>query len=333
MMFMADIIRIENLTKRFGDLVAVNNISLGIREGEIFGLLGPNGAGKTTIINMLLTLLTPTSGKIHIDGFDLAKNHEKAKALMGLMTQETVVEADLTARQNLELFAHLYHIPENQINKRIKEALEEADLMKFADVKAGTFSGGMQRRLGLVRAMLQEPKILLLDEPTTGLDVQNRSTMWGRIRQLNRNGTTMVLTTQYLEEADELCDRLGIIDHGKVIALGTPSEIKRIAGSGKVLEVVVNLSDVQKVLSLLKSKFDLAATARTDKISAPLDKDAERDFNRIAAMLDKEKIPVLSIGMHLPTLDDVFIKLTGAGMRDTSGEMQGGRANIRWGGR
>ncbi len=327
---MADIIKIEDLTKRFGDLVAVNNINLGIKEGEIFGLLGPNGAGKTTTINMLLTLLTPTSGRIMIDGMDLSRNRARAKSLMGLMTQETVVEADLTARQNLDLFAHLYHIPRNQAGKRIGEALREAELVDFADVKAGTFSGGMQRRLGLVRAMLQEPKILLLDEPTTGLDVQNRSTMWNRIKELNRNGTTILLTTQYLEEADELCDRLAIMDHGKVIALGTPSEIKRIAGSGKVLEIIVNLQDVQKVVSLLKSRFKLTATSRGDKITSPLDKNGEGEFTRISATLERMKIPVLSIGAHLPTLDDVFIKLTGAGMRDAAGEMQGSRANIRW---
>ncbi len=325
-----DIIRIENLTKRFGSLVAVNNVSLGIKEGEIFGLLGPNGAGKTTIINMLLTLLTPTSGRITINGMDLSKNHERAKQLMGLMTQETLVEADLTARQNLSLFAHLYHIPRSQARKRIDEALREADLVNFADVKAGTFSGGMQRRLSLVRAMLQEPKILLLDEPTTGLDVQNRSTMWERIKELNRSGTTILLTTQYLEEADELCNRLGIIDHGKVIALGTPSEIKRIAGSGRVLEIIVNLQDVQRVVSMLKSRFKLAAAASGDKITAPLDRDGEGEFTRISSTLERLRIPVLSIGAHLPTLDDVFIKLTGAGMRDAAGEMQGGRANMRW---
>ena len=320
----------ENLTKRFGDLVAVNNVNLGIREGEIFGLLGPNGAGKTTTINMLLTLLTPTSGRIIINGMDLSKNREKAKQLMGLMTQETVVEADLTARQNLNLFARLYHIPRSLASRRIDEALREAELVNFADVKAGTFSGGMQRRLGLVRAMLQEPKILLLDEPTTGLDVQNRSTMWDRIKELNRKGTTILLTTQYLEEADELCSRLGIIDHGKVIALGTPSEVKRIAGSGKVLEIIVNLQDIQKVISLLKSRFKLAATSHGDKITAPLDRDGEAEFTRISATLERLRIPVLSIGAHMPTLDDVFMKLTGAGMRDSAGEMQGGRANLRW---
>ncbi len=326
---LADIIRIENLTKRFGDLVAVNNVSLSIREGEIFGLLGPNGAGKTTTINMLLTLLLPTSGKITIDGLDLARNHEKVKQLMGLMTQETVVEAELTARQNLELFSSLYHVPANQVQKRIGEALEEADLVQFADKKAGTFSGGMQRRLGLVKAMIQEPKILVLDEPTTGLDVQNRTTMWARIKGLNKKGNTVLLTTQYLEEADQLCDRIGVIDHGKLIALGTPSEVKRIAGSGKILEIVVKNNDVARTASMLKSKFGIAAVVNGDKLTAVMTKNSESEFTKISGALDKEKIEVVSIGMHLPTLDDVFIKLTGTGMRDETGEMKGGRMNIR----
>ncbi len=327
---MNDIIKIEHLVKKFGDLTAVSDVSLSIKEGEIFGLLGPNGAGKTTTINMLLTLLIPTSGKITIAGMDLQKSHAKAKQLMGLMTQETVVEADLTARQNLQLFAELYHIPKQEVGKRIKEALEESDLMAFADKKTGTFSGGMQRRLGLVRAMIQEPKILLLDEPTTGLDVQNRTTMWDRIKELNKDGTTILLTTQYLEEADTLCDRIAIIDHGKVIALGTPSEIKRIAGSGKILEVVVGNNDAQKVVSLLKSKFGIIATAKGEKVTAILEKGKESEFTKISAAIDREKVDVLSIGEHLPTLDDVFIKLTGKGMRDESGEMKGGRMGGRW---
>lgn len=327
---MENIIEIKNLVKKFGNFTAVNDVSFSVKEGEIFGLLGPNGAGKTTTINMMLTLLLPTSGKIYIGGMDVLKNHEKVKQLMGMMTQETVVEADLTARQNLDLFAHLYHIPDAQIQERIEDALDEAELQKFADVRAGTFSGGMQRRLGLVRAMIQEPKLILLDEPTTGLDVQNRTTMWGKLKELNKSGTTILLTTQYLEEADELCDRLAIIDHGKLIAIGTPSEIKRIAGAGRVLEVIVKPEEVNRVVSLLKSKFRLEPIAKGDKVTAALDKDGDTEFTKISKMLDDEGIDVLSIGAHLPTLDDVFMKLTGAAMRDASGEMQGGRTNIRW---
>ncbi len=309
----------------------MNDISLAVKDGEIFGLLGPNGAGKTTTINMLLTLLTLTSGRIIIDGMDLAKNHAKAKQLMGMMTQETVVEADLTGRQNLDLFTRLYHLPKKLADKRIQDALEEADLVDFADVKSGTYSGGMQRRLGLVKAMIQEPKILVLDEPTTGLDVQNRSTMWERIRELNKRGTTIILTTQYLEEADTLCDRLAIIDHGKNIALGTPSEVKRIAGSGRILEIVVRVDEASRVASLLKSRFDIIATVKGDRVRAVLEKGKESEFTKISAMLDREKFTVFSVGTHLPTLDDVFMKLTGTGMRDAAGAMTGGRANMRWG--
>ena len=319
------IIEIKNLTKRFGDLVAVNNISLDIKEGEIYGILGPNGAGKTTTINMLLTLLTPTSGGITVNGLDLQHHAHQVKQMMGLMTQETVVEADLTGRQNLEIFANLYHIPEKQIPRRINEALEESDLVKFADVKTGTYSGGMQRRLGLVRAMIQEPKILLLDEPTTGLDVQNRVTMWKRIRDLNKAGTTIIMTTQYLEEADALCDRISIIDHGKVVAQGTPSELKKLAGEGRILEVVAKPDDIPKISALLKSKFKLQSDQKADKLTAVLEREPSKTFMKITEELASHNLAVVSINMHLPTLDDVFIKLTGTDYRDTTGEMQGGR--------
>lgn len=325
------IIKIENLVKKFGDLVAVNNVTLDVNEGEIFGLLGPNGAGKTTIINVLLSLLKPTSGKITVDGLDLGKYGEKIKQTMGLMTQETVTESDLTARQSLEIFAELYHIKEGEIKRKVDLALADADLVKFADVRAGTFSGGMQRRLGIVKALLHAPKILVLDEPTTGLDVQNRSSMWKRIKELNKTGTTIILTTQYLEEADELCDRLGIIDHGKIIALGTPSEIKKLAGQGRVLEMVLKLEDVSKIAAMLKSRFGLNPIVKGEKITAALDyKDSERIFTKISSALDKEGVTVLSIGIHLPTLDDVFMKLTGSGMRDATGTAKSSFDRMMW---
>lgn len=328
MMAMSDIIRIERLTKKFGNLIAVDGVSLSIHAGEIFGLLGPNGAGKTTIINMILSLLHPTSGKIFVDGLDISKNREKAKQLMGMMMQETVVEADLTGEQNLMLFAELYHMDKSKIPKAVKFGLEEADLVKFADVKAGTYSGGMQRRLGLVRAMLQEPKMLLLDEPTTGLDVQNRVSMWQRIKDLNKRGTTLLLTTQYLEEADELCDRIAIIDHGKVIAQGTPSEVKRLAGEGEILEIVTTPEQAQKAAALLKMKFRLSPEVRGDRIKAAIPKDSAERLTKITKELEKNKITFLSISMHLPTLDDVFIKLTGAAIRDTTQENVSGLTRV-----
>ncbi|MCW6159598.1 MAG: ATP-binding cassette domain-containing protein [Candidatus Micrarchaeales archaeon] len=319
---MSDIIKLENLTKKFGDLVAVNNVSLNIKEGEIFGLLGPNGAGKTTIINMVLSLLHPTSGRILVNGLDVVKNKEKVKQLIGMMTQETVVEPDLTGAQNLELFCQLYHIAEEKIPAAVRFGLEEADLMKFADVKAGTYSGGMQRRLGLVRAMLQEPKLLLLDEPTTGLDVQNRVSMWQRIKDLNKKGTTLLLTTQYLEEADELCDRLAIIDHGRVIAQGTPSELKRMASEGEILEIITSPEMAQKAANFLRTKFRISPEVKGDRIKAIVQKTEAEKLTKITKGLEQEKIPIFSISIHLPTLDDVFIKLTGATIRDTTQETE-----------
>ena len=325
-----NMVEVQDLVKRFGSLTAVDHVSFQIHEGEIFGILGPNGAGKTTIINMLFNLLMPTSGKIRVSGIDISDEPFRVKRLLGLMTQETIVEADLTARENLRLFCKLYEIPSQEIDKRVQQGLEDAGLVEFADQRAGTFSGGMQRRLGLVRALIQEPKILVLDEPTSGLDIQNRNTMHNRIRELNRKGATIILTTQYLEEADILCDRIAIIDHGKMVAIGTPLQIKETTGSEKVLELVVGAQDTQRAISMLKSKFGISSVLQGDMIVALLDRKHEREFTRISKMLDSSGITVVSRSMHPPTLNDVFVKLTGARMRDRTGAMRGGQASVRW---
>ncbi len=322
-------VEIENVIKKFGDFTAVNGISLKIKNGEIFGILGPNGAGKTTTINMILGLLNPSKGRIIVNGNDVARSGIEIKSQIGLMTQETVVESDLTARENLEIFARLYHVPANEMDGRIKEALEESELTNFADKKAGTFSGGMKRRLELVKSMIQKPRILILDEPTTGLDIQNRVNMWEHIKELNNEGVTIILTTQYLEEADELCERIAIIDHGKIKAIGTPSELKKIAGAGRILEIVVeNNADAIAVSSLLKSDFKLEPAVKLDKVTVAIDTNQEGIMAKILAGLDKKRIKISSINLHMPTLDDVFIKLTGSGMRDTTGEMSGDRNEV-----
>ena len=322
-------VEIENLVKKFGDFTAVDGISLKIKSGEIFGILGPNGAGKTTTINMILGLLSPSSGKIIVNGKDVMKSGAEIKSQIGLMTQETVVESDLTARENLEIFARLYHVPEKERQGRIKEALEEAELTNFSEKKAGTFSGGMKRRLELVKSMIQKPRILILDEPTTGLDIQNRVNMWEHIKDLNKEGVTVILTTQYLEEADELCERIAIIDHGKIKAIGTPSELKRIAGAGRILEIIVeNGGDANAVASFLKTDFKLSAEVKLDKITVLIESNQEGIMAKILAGLDKKKIRISSINLHMPTLDDVFIKLTGSEMRDATGEMSGDRNEV-----
>lgn len=312
-------VKIDRLVKRFGDFTAVDGINFEIKEGEIFGILGPNGAGKTTTINMILGLLKPTSGTIIVNGVDMAKRGNEVKKTMGLMTQETVVDGDLTARENLEIAAELYHVPKDQIDGKIKEALNEADLTDFADKKAGTFSGGMQRRLALVRAMIQDPKLLILDEPTTGLDIQNRVSMWGHIKDLTSRGVTLILTTQYLEEADTLCDRIAIIDHGKVKAIGTASELKRMVGTGRIMELVFeNEKEAQEAVPIVKSQLKATPIVKDDRLDAIIEKWDPAILTDLMSALDKKKLVVASVNVHFPTLDDVFIKLTGSGMRDTA---------------
>lgn len=314
-----NIIEIKGLVKRFGDLAAIDGIDLSIREGEVFGLLGPNGAGKTTILNVILGILRQTSGTVYINGLNNLQHINDIKQLIGMMTQETVVESELTARENLELFAELYGVDHDNEKKRVQKALEDADLVKFADKKAGTFSGGMKRRLELVKSMVHNPPILILDEPTTGLDVQNRNQLWDRIRDLNKSGVTIILTTQYLEEADILCERIAIIDHGKIRAIGTASELKALVSTGNILEIVAKPDDIADLVKLLK-KYDVDSSVKGDKITAELGKDSSKLFRKITNAIEDEDIKVLAISAHLPTLDDVFLKLTGSQIRDTTSE-------------
>ena len=313
-------VEINNVKKSFGDFQAVKGVNFKIKKGEIFGLLGPNGAGKTTILNMVLTLLKPTAGNIIVEGFDNVKNAIKVKQMIGFMTQETVVEVQLTAKENLRLFAKLYHIPAARVEERIKESLVEANLTEFGDAAAGTFSGGMQRRLNLVKSMIQEPKILILDEPTTGLDPQSRISMWEHIKGLHKKGITVILTTQYLEEADALCDRIAIIDRGEIKAIGTASELKRMAAQGNILEITVRPEHVERIRKLIKTKLGIETQADGDKIVAKIEKKALNTSVRITQLLEKEGEEVFAFSMHLPTLDDVFIALTGSSFRDSLSE-------------
>ncbi|MEM0201293.1 MAG: ATP-binding cassette domain-containing protein [Candidatus Micrarchaeaceae archaeon] len=321
---------IKNIKKTFGTFQAVKGISFSIKKGEIFGILGPNGAGKTTTLNMILGLLKPTSGSITIEGLDNVKDSIKVKQLIGFMTQETVVDGYISAIDNLNIFAKLYHVPENEIKKRVDKALDDANLKEFANRPAGTFSGGMQRRLNLVKSMLQEPSILILDEPTTGLDVQSRIGMWDSIKKLNQKGITVILTTQYLEESDALCDRIAIIDHGEIKAIGTASQLKRMVSEGNILEITLNPNDIEKAKKIISSKFKINLETQGDKIRSNIEKNSMEISIKIAQTLEKEKINVLAYSVHLPTMDDVFIKLTGSSFRDsTSSENVASKARFR----
>ncbi|BCS90891.1 MAG: putative ABC transporter ATP-binding protein [Candidatus Micrarchaeota archaeon] len=327
---MKDIIKIESLVKRFGDFVALNNINLTIKEGELFGILGPNGAGKTTTINIIATLTKPTEGRVIVNGYDVVKNPEGVKKTINVMTQETIVEPDLTARQNLDLFARLYGITDKaERERKVMEGLERADLVRFADRYAGSFSGGMQRRLALSMSLINDPKIIILDEPTVGLDVQNRVRLWEEIKKLNKEeNRTVILTTQYLEEADALCDRIAIIDHGQIKAIGTATELKKLVSKSLIIEIIPQKDYIEKVSSLLKEEFEIEINIENERITALYEGDPLEIAGKITDLLRRKKIPVNSFSIRLPTMDDVFIKLTGASLRDSASESNNLRANI-----
>lgn len=223
-------IKTDRLTKKFGGFVAVDSVSLEIREGELFGLLGPNGAGKTTTINMLCTMLAPTSGRAFVNGFDISRQ-DSVRRSIGIVFQDPTLDDELTGKENLDFHGRVYHMPADLRAKRIKEVLALVGLTEKAHLAVKTYSGGMKRRLEIARGLMHHPKILFLDEPTLGLDPQTRRSIWQHIQRMNKEEKiTIILTTHYMEEADALCDRVGIIDHGKIIALDTPRNLKHNAG-------------------------------------------------------------------------------------------------------
>ena len=324
---------IDHLVKKFGNFTAVNGISLEIKKGEIFGLLGPNGAGKSTTINVLLGLLPPTSGKVIVNGVDVQKDPDRAKVEIGVVTQETVVESELTAEQNLMIFGRLHHIPSSELKENINFALDLSGLTGFRNVLAGTFSGGMKRRLETAKALMYAPQLLLLDEPTTGLDIQNRTQIWNLLRKINKEqNVTILLTTQYLEEADQLCNRIGIIDHGKMIALGTPAELRRQIGMGSIIEVSADKEDLQKVAEVFK-KVGLEPQVLSNRVTAQGGQKAVEKMEAIVRALTSSKISIHTISMHEPTIDDIFLKLTGSAVRDEAGGYTDGRGALMLRGR
>ncbi len=216
---------IDNLTKRFEDVTAVDGLSLEVENGELYGLLGPNGAGKTTVINVLCGLLEPTSGSVSVGGYDVQKEPVKVKELIGVCPQDAAVYPYLTGRENVELFGNLHAMPKDKLKRNTEELLGKMGLLEDAKRRVGKYSGGMKRRINLIMALVHDPKIAFLDEPTVAMDPQSRHAVWDFIRELKKENKTVILTTHYMEEAEELCDRVGIIDHGKLIALGAPKQL------------------------------------------------------------------------------------------------------------
>jgi len=310
-----EVITTVGLTKVFNHhLTAVDHVNFSVKHGEIFGFLGPNGAGKTTTINMLITILKPTEGKASVLGFDIAKQDNEVRNVIGVVPQEYTADEDLTGLENILLCADMYGIPHGVAKERAADLLKLVELTEFKDKRVQTFSGGMRRRLELACGLINRPKLLFLDEPTLGLDVQTRTATWNYIRTLKKEyGMTLFMTTHYLEEADTLCDRVAIIDHGKIVVIGTPEELKHSLG-GDIITLVtkedVDVSEsIQKVEHVkdVKKEGDLyRIKADGGEITAPL----------IIEALRKKGYTVTKLSLTEPTLNEVYLEYTGKSLRD-----------------
>ncbi|MEM0253099.1 MAG: ATP-binding cassette domain-containing protein [Candidatus Bathyarchaeia archaeon] len=310
-----EVIKAEGLTKVFNrSLVAVDHISFSVKEGEIFGFLGPNGAGKTTTINMLITVLKPTEGTASVLGYDIVKQANEVRKVIGVVPQEYTADEDLTGYENIMLCADLYGIPRDVAKKRALELLELVELTEFKDKRVETYSGGMRRRLELACGLINRPKVLFLDEPTLGLDVQTRTATWNYIRRLKSEySMTLFMTTHYLEEADALCDRIAIIDHGRIIVTGSPSELKdslggdiitlSIKGNADVTDIIQNVENVKEVR---KENGVYRIKAINGEVTAPL----------IIEALRRKGYTVTRLSLTEPTLNDVYLEYTGKALRD-----------------
>ncbi|KAF0421933.1 ATP-binding cassette domain-containing protein [Pediococcus pentosaceus] len=304
----APAIAIQTLSKKFGQQTAVDRVSFNVEVGEVFALLGPNGAGKTTILRMLTTLLKPTSGTIQVLGHNLQSESQAVRSLFGLAGQYASVDEDLTARENLQTFSLLNGLSFREARLRTQELLEEFSLINSADKPLATFSGGMRRRLYLSISLIARPKIFFLDEPTTGLDPRTREQMWKTIRQLVQAGTTVILTTQYLEEADQLADHIALIDHGKLVALGTPQALKEKIASKKLNLTFQNeLQATQAVQAIAEATNGIVQ--QTDNMVNVSFNEID-DITKILTNLQVAKLSANDIQIKQPSLDDVFFAMT-----------------------
>jgi ABC-2 type transport system ATP-binding protein len=308
------------LVRKFNGFTAVDGISLEIERGELFGLLGPNGAGKSTLTKIISCQIRPTSGSVKVNGISVTERPSDVKKILGVCPQENVLYDYLTARENLYFFGSLYRVPRRELKARVEELLEFTQLAERADVKVSTYSGGMKRRLNMAASLVHNPHILLLDEPTTGLDPQSRRAFWDMISRLKGEGKTTVLTTHLMDEADALSDRVAVMDHGKVIALDTPKALKETIGEEEVVELICDYdSSFVSALRKLRNVSDVAE-GRDPKEDVRFlrlfTKDADTALPDIVAVSARHKIRVASLRVTEVTLEDVFIKLTGRSLRE-----------------
>lgn len=314
MMKKAPVIVADGLSKRFGDTTVVADVGFSVGAGEVLGLLGPNGAGKTTIVKMLTTLLRPDGGTASVAGFDVVTQGNNVRASIGLAGQAAAVDDKLTAYENLDLVGRLYHLGRVERRRKVAELVDRFRLGEFADRPVETYSGGQKRRLDLVASLVADPVALFLDEPTTGLDPRSRAEIWEVVRELARSGTAVLLTTQYLEEADSLADRMVLIDQGCQIAEGSSAELKQAFGSER-LEVTVNSrSDADQVLALITQAriTDRAGHVATESVTIEVLLKNSLEALDTLARIQRAGVIVADFDLHSPTLDEVFLSLTGA---------------------
>ncbi|MGD0138334.1 MAG: ATP-binding cassette domain-containing protein [Tepidisphaeraceae bacterium] len=310
-------IEVENLTKRFGDFTAVDSLNFSVEHGEVFGLLGPNGAGKSTLIRMLTTLVPPTSGTARVNGFDIVRQANDVRRSIGVIPQAMTSDLDLSAEENMSIFAKLYGIPREKRLRTIKQLLKEVDLDKWADKPVKMFSGGMRRRLEIARGLVHEPSLFFLDEPTTGLDPVSRVAVWEMLTRLKgQRDLTILVTTHYMDEADKLCDRIAIVDHGKLVALDSPLKLKASIPGENILEVSFSGAP-QDWLETLKSLPDVAEVKADDNVYRISSNNGPRTTIALMEAARNANATINSLSVQSTTLDDVFVYYTGHQLRDT----------------
>lgn len=325
------IIRLEHLTKVFRNthtVRAVDDVSFDVTKGEIFGLLGPNGAGKSTLIRILTTLLTPTSGTAFVGSYEVTKDPESVRTIIGVCPQSSTLDVELTAYDNLDFYGRLLNVEEDVLEDRIWELLKMTDLADRAHSRVSTFSGGMRRKLEIVRAFLHRPLILFLDEPTIGLDPDSRFEVWQQITRLNTEKTTIILTTHYMDEAERLCNRIAFMDKGRLIALDTPENHKRALPAGDLIDIGLGRMDDGAVTAIQASGLVTSVEVRGNSLRIHA-RNGNSVLPTIIGIFDRFSVPMTSISIHSPSIEDVFIHLTGRKLDSGNGEArreEGGRS-------
>jgi ABC-2 type transport system ATP-binding protein len=314
------LIEVKNLTKTFNKFVAVDDISFEVKKGEIFGLLGPNGAGKSTTIRMLSTLARPTKGTATIGGYDVVKNDNDVRGLIGIVSEKMMMYNRLTARENLWFFGSLFNMPKDVLEKRIDELLELVQLSKWKNSQVGTFSTGMRQRMNVIRALLNLPQMLFLDEPTLGLDPQSTVEIREFIKKINReSSTTILITTHMMSEADLLCDRIGIMDHGKIVALDTSTNLKKLISGANTTILKLEIANLTpELITMIRSLKCVETVSQDNSTHVKVHAHGDEAFDTIIDAIRAKKAKIDSIENLQPTLEDVFLHITGHEVRDST---------------